>query len=174
MSQEADQECGEAPAAPLSVLQQARARGNELFSAERYEEAIEAYTVGLDDEECEADPQRYLVLGNRALCHELIGDFTLSLRDAADAVEAQPTYAKGWWRLATACYRLDQRADVVLYYLNKLLELEPSHREGAELKAAITRQQQQQAAAGDQREQLMRMMQQMQAAAGGGAAGSHP
>ena len=55
---------------PMSVAETLRHKGNAAFKAGRYEEAVEAYTAGL-----EREPRSAVLRANRAMAHLKAGDF---------------------------------------------------------------------------------------------------
>ena len=56
--------------APMSAAETLRHKGNAAFKAGRYEEAVEAYTAGL-----EREPRSAVLRANRAMAHLKAGDF---------------------------------------------------------------------------------------------------
>ena len=67
--------------------------GNELFSKQKYKEALSKYTEAID-----LHPIDATFLSNRAACHLALSDPDLGLRDARRATELDPMFAKGWMR----------------------------------------------------------------------------
>jgi amidase len=59
-----------APGAPMSAGEAARHKGNAAFKAGRFEEAVEAYSAGL-----EREPKSAVLRANRAMAHLKAGDF---------------------------------------------------------------------------------------------------
>jgi len=73
-----------------------RKRGNELFRAGQYPEAISAYSAALVDVPGEAK-----LLSNRAAAYLAHGDHASALADADKAVEVAPAWEKGYYRRAS-------------------------------------------------------------------------
>ncbi|CBH09571.1 TPR-repeat protein, putative [Trypanosoma brucei gambiense DAL972] len=75
-------------------------KGNELFQSGKLQEAVEAYAVGIDlDPE---GPMAHVLYGNRALCYLKLERWSDAERDASSCVRLNRTYAKGYFRRATA------------------------------------------------------------------------
>ncbi|XP_010519825.1 PREDICTED: inactive TPR repeat-containing thioredoxin TTL3-like [Tarenaya hassleriana] len=73
----------------------ARSRGNELFKAGRFEEAIAAYGEGLD-----LDPRNSVLLCNRAACRSKMSHLDKAVDDCSAALSLRPGYARARLRRA--------------------------------------------------------------------------
>lgn len=71
--------------------------GNALFKAGKFAEAIVKY-----NEATEIDPSMHTAFSNCAACHEKMGNFKEMEAAAAACINADPTFIKGYFRLATA------------------------------------------------------------------------
>ncbi|GFP99641.1 inactive tpr repeat-containing thioredoxin ttl3 [Phtheirospermum japonicum] len=76
----------------------ARANGNELFKAARYEEACIAYGEGLNK-----DPYNAILLCNRAACRSKLNQYDKAIEDCNAAINVRPAYSKARLRRAD-CY----------------------------------------------------------------------
>ena len=73
--------------------EEARERGNELFKAQKYPEAVEQYT-----ESIARNPEDHRVYSNRAACYTKLAAFNEALKDAEKCIELKPDFAKGYTR----------------------------------------------------------------------------
>ncbi|KAJ7285308.1 hypothetical protein C8J57DRAFT_713337 [Mycena rebaudengoi] len=100
----------------MSTLAELKLQGNALFSARNFAQAerryTEAITIALNAivpdpnaiiaNATELDPRGTAVLyANRAACRTALGRYTDARNDAVEAIQLDPTYAKGFARLAT-------------------------------------------------------------------------
>ncbi|KAL3613404.1 hypothetical protein CASFOL_034281 [Castilleja foliolosa] len=76
----------------------ARANGNELFKATRYQEACVAYSEGLGQ-----DPYNAVLLCNRAACQSKLNQYGKAIEDCNAAINVRPAYSKARLRRAD-CY----------------------------------------------------------------------
>lgn len=79
----------------------ARTKGNELFKAGKYADAIVAYGEGLDH-----DPHNSVLLCNRAACRSKLGQFEKSLEDCIAALNIRPTFTKARLRKADCYFKM--------------------------------------------------------------------
>jgi serine/threonine-protein phosphatase 5 len=75
--------------------------GNQELAEGHFIQAIELYSQGL-----EYRPTNAILLANRALAYIKVENFGLALLDSDNAIEADPTYAKGYYRRASANFAL--------------------------------------------------------------------
>ncbi|KAJ7285310.1 hypothetical protein C8J57DRAFT_1462276 [Mycena rebaudengoi] len=100
----------------MSTLAELKLQGNALFNARNFAQAdrryTEAITMALNatvpdpnaiiPNATELDPRGTAVLyANRAACRTALGRYTDARNDAVEATQLDPTYAKGFARLAT-------------------------------------------------------------------------
>jgi tetratricopeptide (TPR) repeat protein len=76
--------------------------GNEAFSAKNYEEAIRFYTSAI-----QADGTNHVFYSNRSACYASQTKWQLAANDAKECIKLDPTFIKGYYRLATAQTELD-------------------------------------------------------------------
>lgn len=76
--------------------------GNEQLKVGHFLQAIELYSEGL-----EYRPTNHILLSNRAMAYIKIENYGLALQDADKAIESDPTYAKGYYRRASANFALN-------------------------------------------------------------------
>jgi len=74
-----------------------KSKANERFLAESYEEAVDLYTLAI--EQC---PTNHIYYANRSCAHLRMESFGYALTDASKAVELDKTYVKGYYRRAAA------------------------------------------------------------------------
>lgn len=72
-------------------------KGNELFRAERYNEAADLYTKALT-----VQPDNHVLYSNRSACYSKLGKYEEALGDATRCVSVAPTFARGHLRKSTA------------------------------------------------------------------------
>ncbi|KAK7306006.1 hypothetical protein VNO77_43920 [Canavalia gladiata] len=85
------------------VVAGARARGNELFKANKFSEACIAYGEGLDH-----DPYNCVLLCNRATCRSKLGQFEKAVDDCTAAINLRPSYSKARLRRADTNAKLER------------------------------------------------------------------
>jgi len=76
-------------------------QGNKELAIGRYLQAISFYSEGL-----EYQPHNAILLSNRALAYIKVENYGLALQDADAAIECDPSYAKGYYRRASANFAL--------------------------------------------------------------------
>lgn len=90
-----------------------KGRGNDLFSAGKYIEAVEEYTKA-----CEIDAQNSPCWSNLSFTFYKLGDYEQALYSAQRAVESNPAFLKGYYRRALAkrklCRVKEAKADLLL------------------------------------------------------------
>jgi len=77
-------------------------QGNAELSKGHYLQAIELYSIGL-----QYRPTNAILLSNRALAYIKVENYGLAQIDADRAIEADPSYAKGYYRRASASFALN-------------------------------------------------------------------
>lgn len=99
-----------------------KAQGNAAFSAKDYATAAELFTKAI-----EASPSpNHVLYSNRSASYASLNQFDKALADAKKTVEINPTWAKGYSRVAAAEFGLGQLDDAESSY-KKALELEPTN-----------------------------------------------
>ncbi|KAF2267852.1 TPR-like protein [Lojkania enalia] len=106
----------------VQKLERMKEEGNSAFKANRYQEAVDTYTMAL-----EVDPSNKntnsKILQNRALCYTRLKNWTPAIADCDKALELDPSYAKarktrakalgesGNWEEAVREYKAIQEAN---------------------------------------------------------------
>eukprot|EP00593_Proboscia_inermis_P005843 CAMPEP_0171299686 /NCGR_PEP_ID=MMETSP0816-20121228/8550_1 /TAXON_ID=420281 /ORGANISM="Proboscia inermis, Strain CCAP1064/1" /LENGTH=269 /DNA_ID=CAMNT_0011775695 /DNA_START=18 /DNA_END=827 /DNA_ORIENTATION=+ len=85
-----------------SLAEQKKELGNKAFASKNYEEAIALYTEAI---KCE--PNNHVYFSNRAASYGSISKWDSSASDAKKCIELDPTFVKGYYRLATAQIELN-------------------------------------------------------------------
>lgn len=95
-------------------IQQAKDKGNVLFQSGHLQEAVAAYTVGIDLDPASATT--HVLYANRAMCYLKLGQWTAAEKDATTCVHMNTGYAKAYYRRAVARKQLgklrEARADL--------------------------------------------------------------
>ena len=71
--------------------------GNKAFAEQNYEEAITFYSDAI-----KKDPKNHVFYSNRSASHGGKGDWQASADDAKECIRLDPTFVKGYYRLAAA------------------------------------------------------------------------
>ena len=71
--------------------------GNELYKQQKYSEAVEQYSKGL-----EASKDDPILLSNRSVAYWKLGDYKNALEDAKRCVQVKPDWVKGYLRKTVA------------------------------------------------------------------------
>ncbi|TPP53953.1 TPR repeat family protein [Leishmania donovani] len=95
-------------------IQRAKDKGNALFQSGHLQEAVAAYTVGIDLDPASATT--HVLYANRAMCYLKLGQWTAAEKDATTCVHMNTGYAKAYYRRAVARKQLgklrEARADL--------------------------------------------------------------
>lgn len=97
-------------------------RANRCFKSEDYAQAVELYGQAIAALEAPR-PEYYT---NRAVAHFNLGDFLAAKEDAQKAIDIDPGFVKGYWRMAE-CLRCTQKLEQSLEYYRKACELKPGN-----------------------------------------------
>lgn len=79
------------------MMEEFKQNGNELYKQEKYSEAIEQYSKGL--EISKDDP---ILLSNRSVTYWKLGNYENALRDAQRCIQVKPDWVKGYLRKTVA------------------------------------------------------------------------
>jgi len=85
----------------MQTSEEYKAEGNRAFRGAEYTAAVRYFTESL-----RLNPNDPLVLGNRAAAFDKLGQHERAVTDAHAALQLDPTYLKGYFRLATAMLAL--------------------------------------------------------------------
>lgn len=75
----------------------AKATGNGLYKAKKYQEAVEAYSVAIS-----LEPRVYTFYSNRAAAHMMLEHYMEAVADCQHAVEIKPDFHKAFVRMSKA------------------------------------------------------------------------
>lgn len=92
-----DEESSEEKKAREEMAEGLKAQGNEAMKKQDYASAIMLYTDALD-----LTPKNPILLSNRSAAYISTKEYEMGRADAQAAVDADPTYTKGWSRLGLA------------------------------------------------------------------------
>lgn len=111
--------------------EEAKNKGNALFRAEKYEEAIEAYTVAVDVCPEEDKRNRAVYHCNRAAVFLTIGEVDSAVDDCSAAIDLDPDYRRAYLRRARANlqWKDKPRYEDALADLQHLKSLDPPDEE---------------------------------------------
>lgn len=98
-------------------------KGNEQLLKGHYLEAIGFYSDAL-----EYAPTNAIILSNRAQAYIKVENYGLAINDATAAMEADPTYAKAYYRRGSAQYALTHYKDARKDF-RKVCQLKPKDRD---------------------------------------------
>lgn len=103
-------------------VEEYKSQGNEAFKAKDYSKAVELFTKAIEA----GDEPNHVLLSNRSACNVLLKNYADSLRDAQECVKLQPSWAKGYSRVAAAQQGLGNLDEAEASY-KKCLELDPAN-----------------------------------------------
>lgn len=95
----------------VKLVARARARGNDLFSLGKFDEACLAYEEGLKH-----DKYNSVLYCNRAVCWSKLGLWEKSVEDCNQALRIQPNYIKALLRRAVSNGKLERWEEAVKDY----------------------------------------------------------
>jgi serine/threonine-protein phosphatase 5 len=119
----------EPDAAALAI--QHKDQGNLFLQQGRFVQAIDAYSSGL-----EYAPTHAVLLSNRALAYIKLENYGLALQDADHAIAADPTYAKAYYRRASANFAL-HHFKLARKDFRTVVKLKPKDKDGKVKLAAV-------------------------------------
>jgi len=105
-----------------------KSRGNEQFKAGGYQESAKSYTLGLRTCPLAFDKDRAVMYSNRAAAKVKLGLKLSAIDDCSKAVELDAGYLKAYLRRAQL-YKETEKLDEALADYQKVLELDPLHKE---------------------------------------------
>lgn len=82
--------------------------GNEEFNVKNYEKAMEHYSEAI-----KLDPENHIYYSNRSAAYGAAGNWELAEADAKECVRRNPSFAKGYHRLANAQKQLGKNAEAI-------------------------------------------------------------
>lgn len=99
----------------------AKSRGNSLLSRGDYQGAVDAYTEAIKQ-----DPTDKIFYSNRSAAYASMQKFRKALKDGHKCVELDPTFAKGYGRVAAALHGLERFGGAFEFY-TKGLAVDPNN-----------------------------------------------
>ena len=102
----------EVPEQTLDASKSLKDEGNKLFQEGHYEKALEMYTKAI---ECIGKTHKLaaIYLSNKAQCEILLEQYGIAVSDSLEAIEADPSYFKAYYRLAVAYTNLGKLKEAV-------------------------------------------------------------
>jgi stress-induced-phosphoprotein 1 len=100
----------------MTTAEEYKDAGNKAFSAKDFDEAIKCYTKAIA-----ADKTNHLYFSNRSASYASKKEWELAITDAKECIKLDPTFIKGYYRLATAqieAKHLDAAATTIKQGLN--------------------------------------------------------
>ncbi|KAK9098011.1 hypothetical protein Syun_025056 [Stephania yunnanensis] len=112
----------------LAQANDAKADGNDLFKAEKYEDALLKYEIAIQiaTEMPSSVEVRSICHANRAACFSKLGKYEDTIKECTKALELNPLYLKALIRRAEAHEKLEHFEEAIAD-MKKVLELDPSH-----------------------------------------------
>ena len=90
------------------TVEQLKEKGNCLFREKKYEDALKIY-----EDATRLDSTNAACWSNQAACFDKLGDYAEMKRAADKAVSADPTFVKGYYRLAKAQKELGELTEAI-------------------------------------------------------------
>lgn len=106
----------------MSSSEEYKAIGNKHFAAKEYQQAIDSFTKAID-----ASPEpNHVLYSNRSASYASLKNFSKALEDAKKVIEINPSWAKGYNRVAAAEYGLGNLEEAKSAY-QKALDLDSNN-----------------------------------------------
>ena len=105
-----------------------KVKGNRLYQAKSYKDAVEAYSEAL--EQCAQGEDRAILLKNRAAAHLKLENFTLALADCDAALEISPRDIKSLYRRSQALEGTGQLSES-FKTIKTVLAIDPGNKEAS-------------------------------------------
>jgi len=116
-----------------------KSRGNDQFKVGGYQESAKSYTLGLRTCPLAFDKDRAVMYSNRAAAKVKLGLKLSAIDDCSKAVDLDAGYLKAYLRRAQL-YKETEKLDEALADYQKVLELDPHHKEALYTSKALTEQ----------------------------------
>ena len=110
-------------------------RGNMLYQAQKFNDAVHAYDEALD--RCTNDGDKATVMKNRAAAYIRLGEFDRALADCDATIHLFPRDIKALYRRAQSLEGKDQLSEA-FKAVKRVLTLDPKNKEASELARRIT------------------------------------
>ncbi|XP_010268410.1 PREDICTED: tetratricopeptide repeat protein 1-like isoform X2 [Nelumbo nucifera] len=114
----------------LSQAIDAKAEGNKLFGAGKYEDALSQYELALEvaPEMPSSVEIRSICHANRAICFSKLGRYDDTIKECTKALELNPMYMKALVRRGETHEKLENYEEAIAD-MKKILELDPSNKQ---------------------------------------------
>merc|ERR1712051_1035690 len=89
------------PDAQKRLAEEKKEEGNQLYKLKSYRDALAKYSEAID-----LCPQCAAFYGNRSACYMMLGQPKQALEDARTSTTIDPSFVKGWARVAKCCIML--------------------------------------------------------------------
>lgn len=99
-----------------------KAQGNEAFKQKNFEEAVELFSKAI----AASETPNHVLFSNRSACFTSMHQYPDALTDAKECVKINPTWAKGYNRIAAAEFGLGNYDGAIKSY-QQALEIEPTN-----------------------------------------------
>lgn len=99
-----------------------KAQGNEAFKQKKFPEAIEHFSKAI----AASETPNHVLYSNRSACYASLQQYSNALSDAKECVKINPSWAKGYNRVAAAEFGLGDY-DAAIEAYKKALEIEPTN-----------------------------------------------
>nr|CAD1837610.1 unnamed protein product [Ananas comosus var. bracteatus] len=112
----------------LNQANDAKAEGNKLFCAGKYDDALSQYEIALQiaSEVQSSEEISSMCHANRAICFSKLGKYDETIKECTKALELNPPYLKALLRRAEAHEKLEHYEEAIAD-MKKVIELEPSN-----------------------------------------------
>ncbi|KAJ6798562.1 tetratricopeptide repeat protein 1 isoform X2 [Iris pallida] len=112
----------------LNQANDAKAEGNKLFGAGKYDEALLQYELALQiaPEVPSSEEVRSMCHANRAVCFLKVGRYDDAIKECTKALELKPSYVKALLRRGEAQEKLDHYEEAISD-MKKIIEIDPSN-----------------------------------------------
>lgn len=111
----------------MSQAEELKNKGNEAFKKGAYNEALDFYSDAI-----KADPTNYLYYSNRSAAYQKLKQYDRMIRDAQKCIELNPSFVKGYFRLATG-YKTTQQFTEAFHVLQRISSLNIENEQKKEL-----------------------------------------
>jgi len=121
------------PEVIVSESEQHKKDGNMFFASADYVKAVAAYNKAI-----KADPKNGVLYSNRAAAFIHLGKETKAIKDAEQAIDLRPDWAKGYFRKGAALAAL-RKWDESIAVLERAVEVDPKSKEISTMLRETTR-----------------------------------